>query len=225
MPAGNLSFHVSGGGDAAGIEWLFRAMGGAGRMINCAGFLERSGVNGPGLRAVVWVQGCPIGCQGCFNRDMWSFAKKCLVHEEELAERILAIPGIAGVTFSGGEPFCQAAPLAALAKTVRESGRSVVTFSGYPAEKLLSSRRKDWRALLQQTDLLVAGPFVRERRTQSSLCASANQQILSLSERIAPGIGGGEEGTGVEFTITSGGEVVTTGFPERAILSCGRRCT
>lgn len=224
MPPGNLSFHVSGGGDVAGIEWPPGVMRGAGRMINCAGFLERSGVNGPGLRAVVWVQGCPLRCQGCFNRDLWSFAKKSLVHEWDLAERILAVPGIAGVTFSGGEPFCQAAPLAALGKMIRESGKSVVTFSGYPAEKLLSTRRRDWRALLQETDLLVAGPFVREDRTQSSLCASANQEMISLSGRISPGPEGGEAGTGVEFTIASGGEVTTTGFPERGILSCGRRC-
>ncbi|OPX76237.1 MAG: pyruvate formate lyase-activating enzyme 1 [Methanoregulaceae archaeon PtaB.Bin152] len=224
MLAGNLSFHDSGGGNTAGMEYPSRLMRGAGHMINCAGFLERSGVNGPGLRAVVWVQGCPLRCQGCFNRDLWSFAKKWLVTEDDLAARILAVPGIAGVTFSGGEPFCQAAPLAALGRMIRESGGSVVTFSGYPAETLLSSRRKDWKALLEETDLLVAGPFVRECRTQSSLCASANQEMIPLSGRIAPGHGRGEEGTGVEFTIGRGGEVTTTGFPERIILSCGRRC-
>ncbi|HOT03716.1 MAG TPA: 4Fe-4S single cluster domain-containing protein [Methanolinea sp.] len=193
-------------------------------MINCAGFLERSGVNGPGLRAVVWVQGCPLRCRGCFNRDLWSFGKKWLVKEDELAARILAVPGIGGVTFSGGEPFCQAAPLAVLGRMVRESGMSVVTFSGYPAETLLSSRRKDWRALLEETDLLVGGPFFRECRTPSSLCASANQEMVSLSGRITQGHGGEEGGTGVEFTIGPGGEVTTTGFPEREILFCGRRC-
>ena len=225
IPAGNLSFHVSGGDCPGGMRWRFSTRRGEGDMINCAGFLERSAVNGPGRRAVVWVQGCPLRCPGCFNRDLWSFRKANFVHEEMLAERILSIPGIEGVSFSGGEPFCQAAPLATLGKIIRDAGRSVVTFSGYPIENLLRSRRQDWRALLQETDLLVAGPYLQELRMESSLCASSNQVAAFLSGRITPYQEEADKGESVEFTICRDGEITTTGFPKRAPLPFERGCT
>jgi len=79
-------------------------------MLNLAGFLAKSEVNGPGTRAVVWVQGCPIHCERCFNVQFQSFSPATLVPVNELAEMILALHGIDGVTFSGGEPFAQAGP-------------------------------------------------------------------------------------------------------------------
>ena len=79
-----------------------------------SGFLARSEVNGPGIRAVVWVQGCPFRCEGCFNERFLPFSPAQQVSVSELAGTILSLPGIDGVTFSGGEPFAQAGPLAEL---------------------------------------------------------------------------------------------------------------
>lgn len=194
-------------------------------MINGAGFLERSRVNGPGERAVIWVQGCPLRCPGCFNRELWSFRKNYLVTAEEMAARILSIPGIEGVTFSGGEPFCQAVPLAALGRLVREEGLSVVTFSGYPARRLQHSTRSDWNALLQVTDILVAGPYDLTRRLPNSLCGSSNQEMVYLSGRIPRGPGPDAREGDVEFTISNEGEITMTGFPEGGLPSFGRGCT
>jgi len=84
------------------------------KTVNLAGFIARSTVNGPGTRAVVWVQGCPIRCEGCFNTDFWSFTPKIQVPVDQLAEKIGALENIDGVTFSGGEPFAQAENLAGL---------------------------------------------------------------------------------------------------------------
>ena len=84
-------------------------------VLNLAGFLARSGVNGPGIRAVVWVQGCPFRCKGCFNERFQPFSPATGIPVDTLAGTILALPGIDGVTFSGGEPFAQAGPLAELA--------------------------------------------------------------------------------------------------------------
>lgn len=208
-----------------GLGIQITAGGGTAEMINCAGFLGRSRVNGPGMRAVVWVQGCPLRCPGCFNRDLWPFKKNVLVREEDLAARILSIPDIEGVTFSGGEPFCQALPLAALGRMIRGSGKSVVTFTGYTAEQLLSSRRRDWNALIGATDLLVAGPYIRGCRTGSSPCASSNQEMVYLSPKMAPVAWKEEREAAVEFTINCGGEVTTTGFPEGEFFEGWRGCT
>lgn len=182
--------------------------------INCAGFLERSGINGPGERAVLWVQGCPLHCPGCFNRPLWSFKKTHLVDAHDIAETIISLPGIDGITFSGGEPFCQARPLAEVGRMVRREGLSVVTFSGFPADTLLSSGRRPWRDLISVTDLLVAGPYIRDVPCITSLCGSRNQEILHISTRIPRTAYPEREGSTVEFTISLRGEITATGFPE-----------
>lgn len=192
--------------------------------INCAGFLERSRVNGPGERAVLWVQGCPLHCQGCFNQSLWSFKKTRLVSAEDIAETIIALPGIDGITFSGGEPFCQALPLAEVGNLARRAGLSVVTFSGFPADALLSSGRRPWKELLKVTDLLVAGPFIRNVSCGTSLCGSRNQELLHLSTRIPRTVYPEHAGRSVEFTISRHGEIITTGFPEMCLFDQEEEC-
>lgn len=191
-------------------------------MVNCAGFLDRSRVNGPGERAVLWVQGCPLRCPGCFNRPLWSFRKNTLLGVDELADRILSLHRLDGVTFSGGEPFCQAPALAALGGIVRDCGLSVVTFSGYRTETLRGSRRRSWIALLGETDLLIAGPFVRTSASCTPVCGSSNQEAVYLSGRIPPGSWQCETGRSVEFTIGPAGEITTTGFPDTPSLCTGQ---
>ena len=194
-------------------------------MINCAGFLDRSRVNGPGERTVLWVQGCPLRCPGCFNQPLWSFKKNHLVSVEDIAARIISIPGIDGVTFSGGEPFCQALPLAELGTIICDEGLSVVTFSGFSADTLLCSRRKPWKALLRVTDLLVAGPYLQEFFPGTSFCGSSNQKLVHLSTRIPPESLRDKNERNVEFTIGIGGEITTTGFPKKSFFHGERGCT
>lgn len=86
---------------------------------------------GPGLRAAVWVQGCPNRCAGCMAPDTWSFTDGYEKSVAALAEEILAIPYLEGATFAGGEPFCQAGALANLAGRLRPAGLSIIVFSGY----------------------------------------------------------------------------------------------
>ncbi len=69
--------------------------------LNIMGYVDESEVNGPGSRAVVWVQGCLRECPGCFNPDSWSFEINELVSVDALAERVLSNPNNEGVTFSG----------------------------------------------------------------------------------------------------------------------------
>ncbi|NMB78933.1 MAG: radical SAM protein, partial [Methanomicrobiales archaeon] len=192
--------------------------------LDLAGFLARSTVNGPGTRAVVWVQGCPHRCPGCFNRDFWPFSSHNRVSVNGLAARILATTGISGVTFSGGEPFAQAEPLSTLGSLLRKAGLSVVTYSGYTVDQLAEGHDPAWPALLAVTDLLVAGPYIAERDQPDPLKGSANQQVVFLGNRLAPAHQpqGSDASAGfanIEFTIFPDGAVVTTGFPTSAIRS------
>jgi anaerobic ribonucleoside-triphosphate reductase activating protein len=190
-------------------------------VINLAGFLARSAVNGPGTRAVVWVQGCPIRCPGCFNESFQSFSPAHLTDTGRLADRILSLDGIDGVTFSGGEPFAQAGALAALGRQVREAGLDVVTYSGYTCDELAAGTDPSWPALLAVTDLLVAGPFLRARACHDPLRGSGNQQAIPLGTRLAFPAGASRSGPGAmtaEFTIAPDGTITATGFPAPALL-------
>jgi anaerobic ribonucleoside-triphosphate reductase activating protein len=188
--------------------------------LNLAAFLRYSTVNGPGKRAVVWVQGCPIRCPGCFNPGMWSPDPAMQCDTEYLADVITGIPGIQGVTFSGGEPFCQAAALGDLGTRLRETGLDILTFSGYPFDVLRLSPDPGWQCLLSLTDLLVAGPYIAEMHSNLPLLGSSNQQIVALSGRLsAPG--SMQDGHPVELTITPEGDLIISGFPDPSLCRKG----
>lgn len=143
---------------------------------------------GPGRRFAVWVQGCPLRCPGCCNPEMlpreggtdWSVV--------ELGRRVLATPGIEGLSLLGGEPFAQAAACAALARAVRQAGLSVVTFTGYTLAELRARDAGPSRArLLAATDLLVDGRYIQSLPEPTRRwVGSANQELCFLSDRYRP---------------------------------------
>ncbi|NLD56754.1 MAG: radical SAM protein [Methanomicrobiales archaeon] len=187
--------------------------------LNVAGFLAKSEVNGPGTRAVLWVQGCNRRCDGCFNAAFQPFSPAEIISVTDLAARILAIPGIDGVTFSGGEPFAQAGPLAALAEQIRARGLSVVTYSGYTLVELAAGMDPSWPALLAATDLLIAGPYIAARARPDPLRGSSNQQVIPIGTRLLPSQRPRSFGTTAEFTVARDGTITTSGFPPETVLA------
>lgn len=182
--------------------------------INLHDFLDRSTENGPGVRAVIWVQGCTLRCPGCFNPETHSQKIRQLTPVEKLTERILAITGIEGVTISGGEPFLQAAALAELCRTLHAHDLGVVVFSGFTFEQLTRAKNKNWNALLALTDLLIAGPFVQELRCDLALRGSRNQTLHFLSNRYTSLKAQLEQDSNsVELVIDLSGRITMTGFP------------
>jgi anaerobic ribonucleoside-triphosphate reductase activating protein len=141
-------------------------------------------VDGPGLRFVIFVQGCPHACPGCHNPQSHDPNGGTLSSTTELWEKIAARPEIAGVTFSGGEPFTHAEALAEIGKAVRAMGKTVMTYSGYTYERLLDMARTDphIRALLSCTNYLVDGPFVLAQRDITlKYRGSKNQRVLDIT--------------------------------------------
>lgn len=149
-------------------------------------YLPRTRVEGPGERAAVWVQGCPIHCEGCATPELWDPAGGEEVEVGDLAERVLATGGLEGITLTGGEPFEQASSLAALLRLIRPAGLSVVTFSGYTFERLRAGEDPAWADLLSLTDLLLDGPFQQENFDLSRpWVGSSNQGFRFLTPRYA----------------------------------------
>jgi len=154
-------------------------------LLNVSGTLARSRANGPGTRAVIWVQGCTIGCKGCFSPSTHQHDANSLIEPTVLAEWVSSIEGIEGVTVSGGEPFEQSAAVAEFLDCIRNQNPdlSVFVYSGYTYEKLQSSKDEYVQNLLEQIDLLCAGPFVQSLASESLLWrGSSNQELVYLSD-------------------------------------------
>lgn len=150
--------------------------------IRIAGIVRESIVDGPGLRFVVFGQGCPHHCPGCHNPQTHDFAGGKLVPIEKLAAEIRKNPLLRGVTFSGGEPFCQIEAFAALARRIKALSPKldITVYSGYTWEQLqMLPGAED---LLGLCDYLIDGPFVLEQRDISlKFRGSRNQRFLDLN--------------------------------------------
>jgi anaerobic ribonucleoside-triphosphate reductase activating protein len=178
---------------------------------------NRCTVLGPGVRAVLWVQGCPFRCTDCVAPETWPFRGGTEVRVDDLANELSALPDIEGVTFSGGEPMSQAAPLVALIDRLR--GRrdfSFVCYTGYTLEYLQQNGSSAQRALLERLDILIDGPYIPSRHTDLRWRGSDNQRVLFLSDRyrhLASLVN--DRGTWMEIEYASDGSVHWMGIPPR----------
>ncbi len=155
--------------------------------IRIAGTVSESIVDGPGLRYVVFVQGCPHNCEGCHNPETHSFSGGKIVDTDELFAECMEDPLQDGVTFSGGEPFCQAEALYALGKRFKESGLHLMCYSGWTYEQLLEKSEKEEFVgkLLSITDVLADGKFVLEKRSLAlKFRGSTNQRLIDVQKSL-----------------------------------------
>ena len=181
--------------------------------LNIMGYVDESEVNGPGSRAVVWLQGCQRECDGCFNPDSWSFEINQLISVEHLAEKILGNPNNTGVTFSGGEPFWQAPALTQVAKKVKAAGLNVMSFTGFTLEKLQSEYAPACsQELLAQLDILIDGAFVKSLAVNdpNSLVSSSNQKVHVLNPDLKDKLDWASDQ--IEIHILKDGSRIITGF-------------
>ncbi|MBR8826782.1 MAG: radical SAM protein [Gomphosphaeria aponina SAG 52.96 = DSM 107014] len=181
--------------------------------VNMMGYVDESGVNGPGCRAVVWVQGCKRECPGCFNPASWSFEINQLISIDELVGKILANPHNEGVTFSGGEPFWQAPALAEVASKLKAAGKNVMSFSGFTLEELQSPKApRGAQDLLSQLDILVDGPYVDSQAIHSpeSPVSSRNQRVRVFNPAFSAQVNWASDQ--VEIHVLKDGSRIITGF-------------
>jgi len=151
--------------------------------VRVAGIITDSVVDGPGVRFVVFAQGCPHRCVACHNPETWDpqGGREMTVKEiiKLLKKRLKFINGI---TFSGGEPFLQAGEFAELGREAKKLGLDVVTYTGYVYENLQQLDIACSQDLLAITDILVDGPFILELKDLSlPFRGSSNQRLIDLA--------------------------------------------
>jgi len=149
-----------------------------------SGITQESFVDGPGLRYVIFTQGCPHCCPHCHNPESWDvnagkeFSVKQVVrllNQQKKAKR--------GVTFSGGEPFLQAAELAEAALAAHQLNLDVVTYTGFTYEELIEMEDSGIKNLLSASDILIDGKYIHELRdTKLKFRGSSNQRMIDVNK-------------------------------------------
>ncbi len=142
-------------------------------------------VLGPGLRYVIWTQGCPFHCAECATPESRPITNDKEVSIATLAKDIQDRPSIKGITISGGEPFLQAAGLTNLLTLVLKERPelTVIVYTGYQIDDLTWAESKK---LLAHTDLLIDGPYRPELNDNQGLRGSSNQKLHFLTPRLLP---------------------------------------
>ncbi len=152
-------------------------------MIRISGIVPESIVDGPGLRYVVFTQGCPHKCKGCHNPETHDPAGGYDIEQNEIIKGIEKNPLLDGITLSGGEPFMQSDQLVPLAKAVKDKGLSVMIYSGFTFEELITKEK--CLDLLKYADILVDGKFEIEQRSLELLFrGSKNQRIIDVKKSL-----------------------------------------
>lgn len=149
-------------------------------MLQIAGFLDHSTVNGEGFRSVIFLSGCPHHCPSCHNEAMQSYTYGESIQISDLLQRIQKVrPLIDGITLSGGEPFEQSKALVPLVHELKNLGLTIWCYTGYTYEDL--HIHEDHKLLLKYLDVLVDGPFIEALKDSHLIYkGSSNQRILRL---------------------------------------------
>ncbi len=156
--------------------------------IQVAGIIRESIVDGPGLRYVVFCQGCHQRCEGCHNEKTQPLDGGEWKDTADIFAEMQKDPLLAGLTLSGGEPFLQTEALCELAERARGRGLSVWAYSGYTWEELLDGADPAWRALLDRIDVLVDGPYEKDKATYGlRFRGSANQRLIDVPKSLERG--------------------------------------
>jgi anaerobic ribonucleoside-triphosphate reductase activating protein len=150
--------------------------------LNIAALCPSTKALGPGKRFVIWVQGCCFQCANCGSPE-WSKRKRAiLITPHDLAKEILNVPGLEGITISGGEPMLQATNLLKLVKIIRsERNLSAICYTGFTLKELKEKKDPEIDALLSEVDVLIDGLYIDSLNDNKGWRGSSNQEVHFLS--------------------------------------------
>ena len=172
--------------------------------------VDHTEIYGPGIRSAIWLKGCTLACEGCWNKQYWPATGGELVSVEELNLRLNSIEGIEGITLLGGEPLQQAPEVLELIKLQRENNRTVMIYSGYEIHELDAIQKE----CVELSDIVILGRYKQElRNTNLRWRGSQNQVLFSPTGRYD--VDQYEDGDNeVSIHIDKNGEITITGYPD-----------
>lgn len=186
-----------------------------GEYFNVAHIEPLSHIYGPGERFVIWLQGCSLACDGCWNRDMWSFKSRRLIHREKLFIDILAAPKITGITLLGGEPLQQSRNTLWLLEQLKlKTDLTSVLYTGLVRDEM--SEQGMLAEVMDNSDLIISGRYDKHRRdTYNQWHGSGNQELIyPLASRIKQRPKKINE---AEIIIEANGQVKVLGYPDGSL--------
>lgn len=179
------------------------------RALRIHSFLPVSKANGPGDRCVVWVQGCSLGCAGCFNPETHSFTGGEVISVDDLFNRIKTIENIEGITVSGGEPLQQSESIVSLLERItRQTRLTSLVFTGFNFDELKTFPA--FERLRSCVDVLICGRFQEDKRLGEGLIGSSNKTVHFFTDRY--GVKDLRDVPDCEVFISADGEVVFSGI-------------
>lgn len=185
--------------------------------LNIKHIVETTQAEGPGLRFVVWVQGCLKRCKGCCNPGLLRIEPANVVRSGAVVNQLRNAAqryDLEGVTFLGGEPLLQAEGLADIAETAQKLGLSVMIFTGYEKVELIESQFIGSKRLLNATDLLIDGEFDNKQiEIVRNWVGSTNQRFHYLTNRYSPEIETRKPPVTNEWRIDLNGKMSGNGLP------------
>lgn len=153
-------------------------------LFRLAGEIKHSLVNGPGIRYVVFFQGCPHHCEGCQNPETHAISGGMEADTDAVMERIRKAKFLDGVTLSGGDPLMQPEACGSIARVVHEMGLSVWVYTGWTMDDILHDTRK--KKALRYVDVLVDGEFVSALQGEEPLFrGSSNQRLIDVQKSLS----------------------------------------
>lgn len=164
---------------------------------------------GPGTRYTIWVQGCSIHCPGCMNTDTWDPAAGEDYDVQDLAENILSMEGIDGITITGGEPLDQYEAVYELCSALFDK-MCVFLTTGYKLIEGSHIGKMRIQEIIPVVDILCVGPFEADKICSDGWRGSSNQSVLFLTDR-----GKSQRNFQIiskEVIIFDDGQVIKTGF-------------
>ena len=158
--------------------------------LRLAGIISESVVDGPGIRMVVFFQGCKHNCPECHNPDTHDFAGGYLKSVDSIIDELKKPSLVGGITLSGGEPLEQPAGALELASRCKEIGKNVMLYSGYTWEQITKKAETDKNIaeLLTKLDILIDGPFIKEQKDLNlAFRGSLNQRVIDVQKTLLSG--------------------------------------
>jgi len=183
--------------------------------LNIADIERCSRICGPGLRFVIWVQGCGLGCKGCWNTEMWSFDERSPYTVDEILGMVQK-EDVEGVTILGGEPLYQSKVLLKLVKKLKESGYNIMLYTGFEQEEITDLDSKE---LFSLSDIVICGRYEEDKRSiYLRWRGSLNQQIIINNKEFENLIDMfNEQVNEVEIHFDDYGNVKILGYPDTII--------